>query len=465
MILNQNSNLLQTTLDALSAGVAILDEDGKIIIANTVWHELADNGLLLLENPSVGTNFLEACNCHEGDFAEITQAIARGIKEIIAGIHRDFQLEYSLKKQNSFLITVKLIEDDLNLRRLAISFENITKYKQTESALSSLVRATSGVTGQDFFRVLVRDLAKLLQFQYVFITECLDELKPATVRILAFWCKNEYGENFEYSLNDIPCEQVFGGEARYYTRDLQIIFPQDEDLLLVQAQAYIGVPMFDSSGRIIGHFVAMDDRSIEDRNLGLNLMEIFAPRAALELARQRKQEQLVRDALHDRVTNLPNRNLFYDRLSLALKRFQRNDKEQFAVLLLNLDRFEIFSDRLGMRMTEQLKIAIVQRIQSCLRISDTLASLGDDEFAILLEEINSLSDASIVVDRIQQVLMPPFYLDKNEIFTSVTIGIIISEFSLDSPDAFFHNPNTIWSGSSAAHPDLRPNIKPVSFTI
>lgn len=464
LISNQNLDLLQETLDALSSGVAILDKSGKIILVNKAWENLAAKGLLLLENPGLGTNFLEACNRNEGDRAETAVTIATGIAEILAGKSREFQLEYSLKQEYWLLMRAKSIEDPGNLLRLAVSFENVTTYKQKESALSYLVQATSGVTGQDFFRVLVQDLAKLLQFQYVFLTECLNELKPATVRILAFWCKNEYGENFEYSLRDTPCEQVFGKEACYYPQDIQILFLQDGDLVLLEAEGYIGVPMFDSFGNIIGHLLAMDDRPIEDPSLGLALMQIFAPRAAVELLRQRKQEQLIEDGLRDRLTDLPNRNLFEDRLCLALKRFQRNEQERFAVLLLNLDGFDLFCDRLGIKMTQQLKVKIVQRIQDCLRDRDTLASLGANELAILLEEIDSLSDASVVVDRIQQVLIPPIHLDNNEIFASLTIGIIISDSSKDSVDAFFEDRNIIWSGSLTAHPDLRPTIKTVSFT-
>lgn len=464
MTINQNSNLLQVTLDALSAGVGLLDRSGNIILVNKAWQDLATKGLLLLENPGLDTNFLEACYRNKGDFSQTTRAIATGIEGIIAGEYPEFQLEYSFREKNLLLVRAKSIEENCHLLRLLISFENITKYRKQESALSFLVRETSGVTGQDFFQVLVRNLAKLLQFQYVFITECLNELKPATVRILAFWFKNKYGENFEYSLSDTPCEQVFGGKACYYPRDLQILFPQDRDLILLQAEGYIGVPMFDSFGNIVGHLVAMDDRPIEDPSLGLSLMQIFASRAAVELARQRKQEQLIKDALRDRVTDLPNRNLFDDRLSLALKRFQRNEQETFAVLLLHLDGFDLFRDRLGVRMAEQLKVAIVQRIQYCLRTSDTFASLEADRFAILLEEINNLSDASIVVDRIQQVLIPPFYLGKNEILISLTVGVVISDSSKDSIDAFFADRNIIWSRSSNAHPDLRPTIKSVGFT-
>ncbi len=465
MTLERNYSLFQSSLDVLSTGVAILDENSEIILIDRSFQELIEKELFLIKDIGLGTNFLEVCNRIKGDRTELSRSIAREIQEVITKKKENFQLEYHLQKQNWFLIRGKLLQSENNSVRLVVSVENITKYKEKESILSSLVKATSRVSGQEFFQVLVRNLATLLQFQYVFITECLNELTPATVRILAFWCKNEYGENFEYSLSNTPCEAVFGGKAAYYPRDLQILFPQDRDLILLQVEGYIGVPMFDSANNIIGHLVAMNDRPIEDPTLGLTLMQIFAPRAALELARQLKQEQLVKDALRDRVTNLPNRNLFCDRLNLALKRFQRNDKERFAVLLLNLDRFELFRDRLGVRMTEQLNVAIVQRIQFCLRITDTFASLGGDKFAVLLEEIDNLSDASIVVDRIQQVLIPPFYLGKHEIFTSVTIGTVMSESSLDSPDAFFHNPNTIWSGSSAAHPDLRPIIKPASFTI
>ena len=79
--------------------------------------------------------FLEACNRNEGDRAETAVAIATGIAEIIAGKSREFQLEYSLKQEYWLLMRAKSIEDPGNLLRLAVSFENVTTYKQKESAL------------------------------------------------------------------------------------------------------------------------------------------------------------------------------------------------------------------------------------------------------------------------------------------------------------------------------------------
>ncbi len=454
-----NLNLVRATIDAIPAQIAILDRVGKIIWVNSAWQNATAN--FLVENANIDTNYLDACESVEGIYKDTAIAIATGIREAIADRGREFSLEYFSKqdrKPNWFVARAKQFQDS-NSVGVIISYENITDYKQKEMALSSVVEGTGAVTGQEFFRSLVYHLANVLQIKHVFVTECLNELKPSTVRMIAFWCKNEYGENFEYSLADTPCEEVFGGKACYYSRNLQILFPKDRDLVLLEAESYIGVPMFDSFGKIVGHIVAIDSEPLKNPSFGISIIKLFAGRAAIELERQKMQEQLVDDALHDALTNLPNCNLFIDRLSVALKRFERHHEDRFAVLVLHLEGFELIQDRFGSRIGDGVIVAIGDRIQSCLRTSDTLARIKVDEFAILLEEIKSIEDAHHVADRIQRITESPFHLGRHEIQTSLSIGIFLSTTGIESPEAILESAKmTIYSSETL---ELEENDSPL----
>ncbi|MBD2075152.1 PAS domain S-box protein, partial [Phormidium sp. FACHB-592] len=113
-------------------------------------------------------------------------------------------------------------------------------------------------------------------------------------------------------------------------------------------------------------------------------------------SRKRTEKQLLHDALHDALTDLANRALFMDRLERAIERGKRHEQYLFAVLFLDLDRFKRVNDSLGHVIGNQLLIAIARRLQLCVRLEDTVARLGGDEFVILLEGIESASDATRV---------------------------------------------------------------------
>jgi diguanylate cyclase (GGDEF)-like protein/PAS domain S-box-containing protein len=142
--------------------------------------------------------------------------------------------------------------------------------------------------------------------------------------------------------------------------------------------------------------------------------------------RKQTENQLLHDALHDTLTDLPNRALFMDRLGRAIEHSKRHEDYLFAVLFLDLDRFKVVNDSLGHEIGNQLLIAIAQRLQACIRAEDTVARLGGDEFVILLEGIEGTSDATRVADRIQKELTCPFDLAGHEMFATASIGIALS---------------------------------------
>lgn len=135
------------------------------------------------------------------------------------------------------------------------------------------------------------------------------------------------------------------------------------------------------------------------------------------------EEQLLHDAFHDALTNLSNRALFMDRLAGAVARGRRREDYLFAVLFLDIDRFKVVNDSLGHLSGDQLLVTIARRLEVCLRPGDTVARMGGDEFAILLEDISEVSDSIRVAERIQRELQQPFNLGGSEVFASASIGI------------------------------------------
>ena len=142
-------------------------------------------------------------------------------------------------------------------------------------------------------------------------------------------------------------------------------------------------------------------------------------------ATRESKERLLHDALHDRLTGLSNRALFMDRLEQKFAHLERKPDSLFAVLFLDFDRFKNINDSLGHLAGDQLLKAISGRLQECLRPGDTVSRFGGDEFAILLENVTELSDATIVAERVQRAMSSPFQLGSQQVFSSASIGIAL----------------------------------------
>lgn len=139
-----------------------------------------------------------------------------------------------------------------------------------------------------------------------------------------------------------------------------------------------------------------------------------------QLAAQRKLEHL---ATHDELTALPNRTLLRDRLQHALDNCLRN-KQMGALLMLDLDNFKMVNDSHGHPVGDKLLIEVAKRLTTCLKSTDTVARFSGDEFVLLLENIQSVNDATFVAERVLNILAHPYFeIYGNEIRVRASIGI------------------------------------------
>jgi PAS domain S-box-containing protein len=165
--------------------------------------------------------------------------------------------------------------------------------------------------------------------------------------------------------------------------------------------------------------------------------------------RKRAEEALAHNALHDALTNLPNRTLVLERVRHALALSQRHTSYKFAVLFIDLDEFKVFNDSLGHAAGDALLIQIARRLTVSIRSADTVsrpvqmgdpstfvsvARLGGDEFTVLLEDIKDCGDAIRVAERIQERLKIPFVVEGQEMVITASIGIAFCATSYINPE-------------------------------
>ncbi len=144
-------------------------------------------------------------------------------------------------------------------------------------------------------------------------------------------------------------------------------------------------------------------------------------------------------ARHDPLTDLPNRVEFMNHLQAAIDRSNDHQQTRFAVLFLDLDRFKVINDSLGHIVGDKLLKAIADRLRTYIRPGDIVARLGGDEFTILLNRTGGVPEAEMVADRIQRSIAKPFRIDGYEVFTTASIGIIVSDDIERGPEDFLRD--------------------------
>ncbi len=154
--------------------------------------------------------------------------------------------------------------------------------------------------------------------------------------------------------------------------------------------------------------------------------------------RRRVEHNLRQLANYDRLTGLPNRALFMDRLAQALLKGRRSG-EHIALLMLDVDRFKGINDSLGHQSGDLVLRTIGKRILGCVRAADTVARLGGDEFTVILEEVDGVETITNIADRILDAVSTTIHLGKAEAHLSGSIGISIYPHDGKDADALLQN--------------------------
>ncbi len=204
-----------------------------------------------------------------------------------------------------------------------------------------------------------------------------------------------------------------------------------------------------SEARAYGRIYLCDklDRSafsVADEELALNFANAFS--LILDSARrlaELKQEQisLAYSALHDPLTNLPNRTLLRDRVGHALKQAHRN-KTQTAILFCDLDDFKAVNDTLGHQAGDKVLQMVSERLSGCVREEDTVARIGGDEFVFVLSHVESADHTRVVAQKILDAVSQGMSVEGCEIRLSGSIGISVYPFDGEAVERLMKNADT-----------------------
>lgn len=279
--LRESEQHLKNILDSIHAGILVIDpESHRIVDANTFALAMigAPKGLVV---DRVCHNFV--CGAAEG---------ACPITDLLEDMDNS---ERRLLRFDGTSIPIlkSVVPVTYQGKKLLIeSFIDISDRKWAEEMLRYLTEGTASVTGDEFFRSLVRRLSSALGTRFAFVTRLLDG-SPVRMRTLAFWTGSGYCANMEMPLDGTPCERVLcDGDILFHPSGLGHLYPTAETLKRMGVESFLGVPLFDSRGTAIGHLAVMDERPMREDGGHRFLLRIFAARAGAELERMRADEAL-----------------------------------------------------------------------------------------------------------------------------------------------------------------------------
>ncbi|NVK89301.1 MAG: EAL domain-containing protein [Gammaproteobacteria bacterium] len=279
-----------------------------------------------------------------------------------------------------------------------------------------------------------------------------------------------YIELYQHSLNlqfqtndDFIIESINGAFETVTQYNKEQAIGESIDLLY---SAKVPVDYFQQiKEKLLTHSMVIDDSFIRcknDRDIPVTVQAIRCEQQGkttilfnlVDLSRFRELEHSFNKVVHyDPLTHLPNRSLLLDRLEHAIDRASHL-KSQVAVLIINLDHFKSINDSLGHKYGDELLIEVAARIQHCINKDDTLARIGGDEFAIVLEDSEQIDRLSYLCQRVTEIMKQPFKLYSESVSISPSIGISLfpndgrdNERLLKSADMAMHHAKSLGRGN------------------
>ncbi|MEH1939326.1 MAG: PAS domain S-box protein [Nostoc sp.] len=273
--LQQAKEQLQTVLDALPGFVSWVNDDGYYLGVN---RHLAES-FNLTPDAFVGQElgFME-------NSPQFTEFMHEFLDRQDVADSKVIDVQINSKTCNYLLVAQKYQQ---NTAAVAIGID-ITKRKQAETALHSLIESTASTTGRDFFPALVEHISLTLDVRNTLVSELIDE----QAHTLGFWSDGRLQPNICYDPKSTTCEILLKQGFYHCSSRISQLFPNAKRLAAMEAESSMGVILSDDFGQPIGSLCIVDDKPIPDQDKFEGILKVFAARASAELQRQRAQEAL-----------------------------------------------------------------------------------------------------------------------------------------------------------------------------
>ena len=409
---------LPTLMDLLLDAICVVDTEGRYLYVSAAYERMFG----YLPEEVLGRPMIELV--HPDDRERTLQAT----REIMGGQPKpNFQNRYIRKDGRVVHIMWSARWSEADQVRIAVAHD-ITELKRAESVQAALLAISEAAhTAKDLLALFER------------IHQIIGELLPARNFFVALYDERRDELSFPYFIDEYdepPAPRPLG--SGMLTSE---VIRSGQPLLLTHGTfssvlgdslAYsgrnsldwLGVPLTAPSGGIGAIVVQSYSGEVRYTVEHQALLQFVSNQVAAAIERKQNATWLQYIAGHDVLTDLPNRELFHDRLETALATARR-DHQRLSVLYIDLDRFKQANDSYGHDAGDLLLCETARRIRQCLRESDTVGRLGGDEFAVLLLGIHRPEDAFVIAEKIRHSLNQPFALGDGGLQISSSIGIAV----------------------------------------
>lgn len=394
--------------------VVVVDASGRFVFVNAAFERVLGYAKAEL----IGQPIFDLV--HPED-RERTRAAAEDVMQ--TGSHVNYENRYRHKDGRVVHLMWSARWSESDRLRIGVA-RDVTALKRSEAARAALYRISEAAHAAESLPALC-----------AVIHDVIDELLPPGNFQVALL--DEAGGQVSYPCFVSPTESARQPEPLLPGTALEHVIRSGQPLLTTRAASsesnvavqdpvsggdWLGVPLV--VGERVTGAVVVETRTPEERYTAgdRDLLQFVSTQIATAIERTRIQDRLRHMAHHDALTGLPNRPLFYDRFDVALKRAHR-EKELVGLLYLDLDDFKTVNDTWGHHAGDLVLQQMAERLTGCVRISDTVARMGGDEFTVLLINIADRASAEAARERILQAMTEPFDLGGAETRLTVSAGL------------------------------------------
>jgi PAS domain S-box-containing protein len=284
--IDESRQLLQLALDNLPQRVLWKDRDSRFLGCNRAFAQ--DYGL----EPAqiIGQTDWDIC-CSE--MAE--RYVGEDHKVLQEGWFKINQ-EQSLRTPDGKMLWVRTTKRPLYNEQGEIvgifgSYEDVTDRKRTHDIVQNIAAGVTTPTGAGFFQSFVRSLSEIVDVEFAFVAERVED-DPGMAHVIAAYGDRQTLDPFEYPLAGTPCDTLVAPQPYIYSSHLQQTFPDDAILQQLNLESYIGIPLFSSTEKSQGWISLMSRKPMEDNDFRLSVLQIFAAYASTELERRAAEQSL-----------------------------------------------------------------------------------------------------------------------------------------------------------------------------
>ncbi len=389
----------EETLNAIPSPLAALDADGVVMFANKKWNRSRETHMFGAPPEGAEDNYLSCLDRAAGKGNQHARDIAFGVRSVVRGETPEFLYNYPNRSR------------ELRIRATRLSNGARSKTLVVVEDITDLVQAKQSAQDMEQRYALAFRTTHDGLWDWNLETKEI-HLSPSWKTMLGFAQDGRVGVHSEEWLGKIHANDARG--------------------LLAKLSDHLDgrTGEFDGEHRMRhpdGNYRWIHTRGVAIRDGEGRAVRLIGSQA--DITAHKRAENLRRlDSMYDPLTGLPNRSHFRGKLKLATEDTGSRTKVLYAVLYLDLDRFQLINDSLGHTVGDHLLLGIADRLKKCLRPGDSIARLGGDEFSILLEDLSDVSEATEVANKIQAEVARPFKVGGQEVYTAVSIGIAVGSY-------------------------------------